>query len=110
MRETFSVKSALYLDMNEKLPDVSEYEKKLEKLESDYKKGKISDTTFEPEAAVLQEQINDGHNRQFVGKVGEFCPIKPGCYHGDWWWHPPAVSAVFQMIYGRCPTPTKAGV
>lgn len=27
MRETFSVKSALYLDMNEKLPDVSEYEK-----------------------------------------------------------------------------------
>lgn len=82
MRETFSVKSALYLDMNEKLPDVSEYEKKLEKLESDYKKGKISDTTFEPEAAVLQEQINDGHNRQFVGKVGEFCPIKPGCGGG----------------------------
>lgn len=82
MRETFSVKSALYLDMNEKLPDVSEYEKRLEKLESDYKKGKISDTTFEPEAAVLQEQINDGHNRQFVGKVGEFCPIKPGCGGG----------------------------
>ena len=82
MRETFSVKSALYLDMNEKLPDVSEYEKKLEKLESDYKKGKISDTFFEPEAAVLQEQINDGHNRQFVGKVGEFCPVKPGCGGG----------------------------
>ena len=82
MRETFSVKSALYLDMNEKLPDVSEYEKKLEKLESDYKKGKISDTFFEPEAAVLQEQINDGHDRQFVGKVGEFCPVKPGCGGG----------------------------
>lgn len=78
MRETFSVKSALYLDMNEKLPDVSEYEKKLEKLESDYKKGKISDTTFEPEAGVLQELINDGHDRKFVGKVGEFCPVKPG--------------------------------
>ena len=82
MRETFSVKSALYLDMNEKLPDVSEYEKKLEKLESDYKKGKISDTFFEPEAAVLQEQINEGHDRQFVGKVGEFCPVKPGCGGG----------------------------
>ena len=78
MRETFSVKSALYLDMNEKLPDVSEYEKKLEKLESDYKKGKISDTTFEPEAGVLQELIDDGHDRKFVGKVGEFCPVKPG--------------------------------
>lgn len=72
------MKSALYLDMNEKLPDVSEYEKKLEKLESDYKKGKISDTTFEPEAGVLQELINDGHDRKFVGKVGEFCPVKPG--------------------------------
>lgn len=78
MRETFSVKSALYLDMNERLPDVSEYEKRLEKLESDYKKGKISDTTFEPEAGVLQELINDGHDRKFVGKVGEFCPVKPG--------------------------------
>ena len=78
MRETFSVKSALYLDMNEKLPDVSEYEKKLEKLESDYKKGKISDTTFEPEAGVLQEEIEKGHDRKFVGKVGEFCPVKPG--------------------------------
>ena len=78
MREVFSVKSALYLDMNEKLPDVSEYEKKLEKLESDYKKGKISDTAFEPEAKVLQEQIAQGHDYKFVGKVGEFCPIKPG--------------------------------
>lgn len=78
MRETFSVKSALYLDMNEKLPDVSEYEKKLEKLESDYKKGKISDTTFEPESLTLQEEIDKGHDRKFVGKVGEFCPVKPG--------------------------------
>lgn len=78
MRETFSVKSALYLDMNEKLPDVSEYEKKLEKLESDYKKGKILDTTFEPEAMALQEEISKGHNLKFVGKVGEFCPVKPG--------------------------------
>lgn len=41
MRETFSVKSALYLDMNEKLPEGE-------------------------------------HDYQFIGKVGEFCPIKPG--------------------------------
>lgn len=78
MCETFSVKSALYLDMNEKLPDVSEYEKKLDKLEGDYKKGKISDTIFEPEAGCLREYITDGHDYRFVGKVGEFCPIKPG--------------------------------
>lgn len=78
MRETFSVKSALYLDMNENLPDVSGYEKQLDKLESDYKKGKISDTMFEPQAGCLREYISDGHDYKFIGKVGEFCPIKPG--------------------------------
>lgn len=78
MCETFEVKSALYLDMNEKLPDVGGYEKQLDKLESDYKKGKISDTTFEPEAARLREYISDGHEYKFIGKVGEFCPVKPG--------------------------------
>lgn len=78
MRQTFSVKSALYLDMNEKLPDVSGYEAELDKIESKYKKGLLSDTTFEPEAAILVEEIKKGHDYQFVGKVGEFCPIKPG--------------------------------
>ena len=78
MCETFSVKSALYLDMNEKLPDVSMLEKKLDKLETDYKKGKISDTLFEPEAKELIEGIAEGHDYHFVGKVGQFCPILPG--------------------------------
>lgn len=78
MCETFSVKSALYLDMNEKLPDVSEYEKELSKTEDKYKKGKLSDTTFEQECARLNGLIMDGHDYQFVGKVGEFCPVKPG--------------------------------
>lgn len=78
MRETFSVKSALYLDMNEKLPDVTDYEKKLEKLEKAYREGRISDTTFEPEAGCLREYITDGHDYKFIGKVGEFCPVKPG--------------------------------
>ena len=43
MCETFSVsKGDLYLDMNEGLTDVSGLEKELDKLESSYKKGKIS--------------------------------------------------------------------
>lgn len=78
MCETFSVKSALYLDMNEKLPDVSGYEKRLEKIENDYKKGKLSDTLFEPEATELAEKIAEGHDYHFMGKVGEFCPVKTG--------------------------------
>jgi hypothetical protein len=45
MCETKSVSSALYLDMNESLPD--------------------------------------DHNYNFIGKVGLFCPIKPGCNGGE---------------------------
>ena len=82
MCETKSVTSALYLDMNEALPDVSEYEKELLKLESGYKKGTILDTTFESESKKLTEKIAEGHNYIFVGKVGQFCPIKPGCGGG----------------------------
>ncbi len=46
MCETKSVKSALYLDLNENLPDGE-------------------------------------HNYQFIGRVGLFCPIKPGCNGGE---------------------------
>ena len=65
----------LYLDMNEDLPDVTEFEKELSKLESKYKKGELSDTTFEPEYARLTKEIAKGHNYVFVGKVGLFCPM-----------------------------------
>lgn len=78
MCETFSVKSALYLDINEKLPDVSSEEKELSKIETMYKKGKISDTTFESESKRLNDIIATGHDYQFIGKVGEFCPVKKG--------------------------------
>ena len=44
--ETYEVKSALYLDMNEGLPEGE-------------------------------------HDMHFIGKVGQFCPIKPGCGGGD---------------------------
>ena len=79
MCETFAVsKGDLYLDMNETLPDVSGYEKELDKLETMYKKGKLSDTAFEPESMRLKELIEPGHDMRFVGRVGQFCPIKPG--------------------------------
>ena len=78
--ETKSVsKGALYLDTNEHLPDVSNYELELSKLEDKYKKGKISDIIFENTANELNEKIAEGHDYHFVGKVGQFCPIKPGC-------------------------------
>jgi len=76
--ETKSVTSSLYLDMNESLPDVSEYEKEMDKLESSYKKGLVSDTTFEQIRPELLNNIAVGHNYKFIGKVGQFCPIKEG--------------------------------
>lgn len=79
MCETFAVsKGDLYLDMNENLPDVAKYEIELEKLEEQYKKGKISDVIFESESAGLPEKIAEGHEMQFVGRVGQFCPIMSG--------------------------------
>ena len=78
MCETFSVKGALYLDMNERLPDVSMHEKAFSKAETDYKKGKLSDTSFEATCQELNELISEGHDYHFIGKVGQFCPIKPG--------------------------------
>ena len=81
MCETFAVsKGDLYLDMNETLPDVSDLEKEFDKLETKYKKGKISDTTFEASCHDLQPKIDEGHDLKFVGRVGQFCPIIPG--HG----------------------------
>jgi len=72
----------IYLDMNESYPDVTAEEKQFKNLESKYKKGELSDTLFENECASLREHIEAGHNYIFVGKVGLFCPIKPGCGGG----------------------------
>ena len=80
--ETKSVSSALYLDMNEDMPDVTEHEKELAKAESKYKKGELSDTTFERMGRELVPLIEKGHNYIFIGKVGNFCPIKVGCGGG----------------------------
>ena len=70
--ETKSVTTALYLDMNEDLADVGDLEDKRKKM---IKEG--LDTT------ELDKQIAKGHNYIFVGKVGQFCPIKPGCGGGQ---------------------------
>ena len=85
--ETKEVKTALYLDMNENLPDVAEWErlKKLRKTnESEWSK---RDTEFANRYSHLSDEqldaeIAKGHSYRFIGKVGLFCPIKPGCGGG----------------------------
>lgn len=86
MCETKSVTSALYLDMNEDLPDVSDAEKNLEILEKSNRKSNAEIGTdvfnYEEDKTSFVNQISLGHNYIFVGKVGHFCPIKPGCGGG----------------------------
>lgn len=76
--EVKSVSTAIYLDFNEDLKDVSEEEYRLKKLEKDYREGKISDILFEEECKNLESLIAEGHDYRFVGKVGAFCPVKDG--------------------------------
>ena len=87
MCETNSVTTAIYLDMNEGLPDV-EVEEKVMSL-----RAKNSDQLSKSEMRLLDdyqkctdetldERIAEGHNYRFVGKVGQFCPIKDGCGGG----------------------------
>ncbi len=94
MCETFSVSGALYLDMNERLPDVTAEEEQLKKklkelsmtLEDwiDFKTSGRGELSVQDERYLrsLDEQIAAGHDYRFVGRVGEFTPIKAGCGGG----------------------------
>ena len=73
---TKSVTTSLYLDMNEDLDDVTEMEKDLKKL--------LKEENPDPiRIAELEGIISQGHNYIFVGRVGQFCPIKKGCGGGE---------------------------
>lgn len=86
--ETKSVSTALYLDMNESLPDVSNLEKEHERVLKEREKAeKEGITDSYPEWFVedmnkqldeLRIEIAKGHDYHFIGRVGRFCPIKPG--------------------------------
>lgn len=92
MCETFSVSGALYLDTNESLPDVTIMEKNLADIlkknglsqldlmdlqETGSIDKDISNSVIDQIQYYLSE-IEKGHQYHFVGKVGQFTPIKPG--------------------------------
>ena len=89
MCETKEVQgTAIYLDMNEKLPDVSKYETVMSlrmKAADDLTKseGRTLGLYSNMSDSELEAKIAEGHNRIFVGRVGNFCPIKPGCGGAD---------------------------
>lgn len=88
--ETKEVKTAIYLDMNENLTVNEEAERELAEriklgenpdVESDYIVY-INPTFMNVTTKELVKTVEKGHNRAFIGKVGQFCPIKPGCGGG----------------------------
>ena len=80
--ETKSVTTALYLDMNESLPDVTVYEKELDKLMKEVKNSESLDDEVKNKIDYLKDEIAKGHEYIFVGRVGRFTPIKDGCNGG----------------------------
>ena len=87
MCETKSVSTALYLDMNEGMPDVSTYEavrdlRASAKQEYTKKENALLEHFKDVGDEELDKLISEGHIYKFVGKVGLFCPIKPGCGGG----------------------------
>lgn len=89
MCETKEVQgTAIYLDMNEQLPDVSKYETLMSlrtKATDDLSRseGRLIELYRNLSNEELEAKIAEGHNRIFVGRVGNFCPIKPGCGGAD---------------------------
>lgn len=88
--EVKEVKGSLYLDMNEGLPDISEFEKlkdarkKVEEGKDLTKKESILLDSFQGLSdEEIDNEIAKGHSYHFVGKIGEFCPILKGRCGGD---------------------------
>ncbi len=91
MCETKSVTSALYLDMNENLTSLTPNEQKelneldkawhsedASKLNAFMKKYNYDAEYTGSRYSELCDKENAGHSYHFVGKIGQFCPIKPG--------------------------------
>ena len=90
MCETVNVTSALYLDMNEGLEDDALYSKELanrtynkEHEQTDGKTKKLNPEFEWMSNYDLEYTIAKCHDYQFIGRTGQFCPIKKGCGGGD---------------------------
>lgn len=78
-----TVKTAIYLDMNEDLPDVSDGEKEAERRKynaehPDERPKKLSDNFKSFTDEDLKNYISKGHDYQFIGRNGNFFPVRPG--------------------------------
>lgn len=78
--EVKEVQTAMYLDHNEGLPDVTLQEDELVNRGKPENKRKKPNRLFENFSDdELRDQISKGHNYKFVGKIGQFTPVIDGC-------------------------------
>ena len=92
-------KGAIYLDYNENLDDVSQWEllkdirlqaewnpdnlvampwEKAKELGWSRRDNELYNINLDMSEEELDARINEGHKRVFIGKVGNFCPVQPG--------------------------------
>ena len=74
--------SAIYIDMNEGYPDVSELENEREKYLKKVKDENGPDFVDDVVLTDMDNRIAAGHNYIFVGRVGRFTPVIDGCGGG----------------------------
>lgn len=86
MCETMSVSSALYLDMNEGMKDdmllQEELDRRIYNLTHDQKPKKLNGAFETWTDDDLKKQIATLHDYHFIGRVGQFTPIRAGCGGG----------------------------
>jgi len=84
MCETKEVNGSIYVDMNEGLSTefTDEYDR-LTKIRKKYEKDGKDTTEIDAGIENCAEAMKKEHNYIFVGKVGQFCPIKDGCGGGE---------------------------
>lgn len=79
--------AAIYLDMNENLKPQPEAEKELKvrayNAEHSEKKKKNDPQFLTMSDDELEDLVRSADDYHFVGRVGRFCPIKPGCGGGE---------------------------
>lgn len=83
--ETKTVTSALYLDMNENLPNVEEYEEELSRREYNQRIGNKNGKPKKLNPAYsglsdedIKKRVSEGHSYHFVGRAGSFVPVISG--------------------------------
>ena len=81
--ETKSVKTALYLDFNENLPNVEVLEEEAARREYNSKYPEEKHKKLNPEFIDISDEelakcIASGHDYRFIGRAGSFCPVING--------------------------------